>query len=114
MDRLGLLADEHVNRSYVSALRSTGYRVGWIDDDTYELGNDDIELLKLAREKGLVILTNDDDFTTLADTVDHAGIIFYQRYRHSPRTFVRGVKRIDRFLTTADFRDHVEWLENWL
>lgn len=43
MGRLAFLADEHVNRAYGSALRSSGYRVAWHDDDTYDPGTDDVE-----------------------------------------------------------------------
>lgn len=114
MGRLAFLADEHVNRAYVSALRSSGYRVTWLDDDTYDPGTDDVELLTWARREGLVTVTNDVDFVELGETAEHAGIIVYQQYGHTPRTFVRAVTRIDRYLTGEEFRDHVEWLENWL
>ena len=67
-----------------------------------------------TQREGRVTVTNDEDFVELADTTDHAGIIMYQQYGHTPRAFVRAVERIDRYLSSTEFRNHVEWLENWL
>lgn len=114
MGRLSFLTDEHVNRAYVSVLRSSGYRVDWRDSDTSLAGATDHQLLHDATKRELIIITNDADFIRLADSVDHAGIIIYQQYGHSPRAFSRGIQRIDRYLDQASFRNHVEWLENWL
>lgn len=114
MARLPFLADVHVNRAYVSALRSNGYDVAWTDDGTYDPGANDVELLELARHLGLVTVTSDEDFAILGDSIEHAGIVMYHQYGHSAGAFVRAITRIDHFLTIEDFRDHVEWLENWL
>jgi predicted nuclease of predicted toxin-antitoxin system len=114
MGRLALLADEHVKRGYVNALRSSGFDVRWLDDECYEAGTNDSLLLARAEREARVTVTNDEDFIELADTRDHTGIIMYQQYGHTPRAFVRAVERIDRYLSPAAFRNHVEWLENWL
>jgi len=113
MSKLAFLADEHVNRAYVSALRSTGYCVLSVDDG-YEPGKADSELLATSRSEALVIITSDDDFVELAEDVDHAGIIKYQQYGHTAKEFVRAIRRIDRYISPEEFRNHVEWLENWL
>lgn len=113
MSKLAFLADEHVNRAYVSALRSTGYRVLAVEDG-YEPGLADRALLATGRSEGLVIITNDDDFVKLAEDGDHAGIIKYQQYGHTAKEFVRAIKRIDRYVSPDEFQNHVEWLENWL
>lgn len=110
MGRLDLLADEHPERGYVNALRSSGFGVRWLDDEGYQAGTDDALLLSDAEQEGRITVTNDDDFVELAATTDHAGIIMYQQYGHAPRTFVRAVG----YLNAADFRNHVEWLGNWL
>ena len=114
MGRLAFLADEHVDRAYVSAIRSNGFRVAWVDDDSYEAGSDDEELLQTASRAGFVTLTSDDDFARLGETIEHSGIVLYQQYGHSLRSIVRAITRIDRYLDHAAFRNHVEWLENWL
>lgn len=114
MGRLAFLADEHVNRAYISALRSTGFRVAWLDDGAYDPGAGDVELLERARSEHLVTVTSDDDFVAIGKTVEHTGIVVYQQYGHSAREFVRAVTRIDRYIAAEEFRGHVEWLENWL
>ncbi len=113
MSTLAFLADEHVNRAYVSALRSNGYRVRTVGEG-YEAGRPDESLLSIAWSGGFIIITSDDDFVRLADDVDHAGIIMYRQQDHSAREFVRAIKRIDRYLGPAEFENHVEWLEGWL
>lgn len=71
MGRLAFLADEHVNRAYVSVLRSSGYRVDWFDGDEYEEGCDGEVLLARAKHYGLVTITNDGDFVELANRTAH-------------------------------------------
>ena len=113
MARLAFLADEHVSRAYCSALRSNGYHVERVGSE-YEPGTTDEAVLAQGLKANLVLLTNDDDFVELAAGREHAGIIFYQQYGHTPGTFVRAIGRIDRYLSVDDFENHVEWLENWL
>lgn len=59
-------------------------------------------------------MKNDAGFVDLAGTADHPRIIMYHQYGHSPGTFVRAITRIDRYMTPETFRNHIEWLENWL
>lgn len=112
-DTISLLADEHVRRAYVTALRSTGYDVLTVDQ-RFEYGGTDREIITGCRNDGRVVLTNDTDFVHLAVELDHAGVIMYQQYDHPPRSIVRAIGRIDRHLSTPEFENHVEWLENWL
>jgi predicted nuclease of predicted toxin-antitoxin system len=113
MGRLRFLADEHVDRAYVSALRSNGYEVVTAGE-AYDVGEDDGTILSTCRERDLVLLTNDVDFVELASKRPHRGIVKYERFDHSPKEFVRGIERIDRHVPLAEFQNHVEWLENWL
>lgn len=83
-------------------------------DGGYESGNSDVELLATGRRDGLVIITNDVDFVELADGRDHAGIIKYQQYGHSAKAFAGATRRIDRYVSSAEFQNHVEWLANWM
>lgn len=113
MTGVDLLADEHVNRAFVLALRANGYDVAVVHDD-YPPGIDDDSILDRALRDDRVILTNDDDFASLALRKDHAGVIMYDDQGNRPADVVRGITRIDRHLDRAELHDHVEWLENWL
>lgn len=114
MARLAFLADAHVNRAYVSAVRSNGFRMIWLDHEDYDPSIGDSALLDWGRREALVVVTNDSDFVELANSVEHAGVILYHQYGHPPGRFARAIIRIDRYLTPGAFQDHVEWLENWL
>ncbi len=114
MAGLAFLADVHVKRGYVTAVRFNGFRMVWIDDEAYDPGIDDAELLDWGRRDGLVIVTNDADFVDLARSTDHAGLVMYQQYGHSPGAVARAITRIDRYLTPKAFENHIEWLEHWL
>ena len=113
MGHLAFLADEHVDRAYVTALRSSGYRVAAVGED-YEPGIDDEAVFERCQREGMVLLTNDEDFLDLAANNSHAGAVFYQQYGHTPGTIVRAISRMDRYLSSDAFENHVEWLENWL
>jgi rRNA-processing protein FCF1 len=113
MGHLSLLADEHVKRSYVHALRANGFDVVAVaeGDDT---GARDAVHLERSSEQSLVVLTNDDDFVRLARDQPHAGVIFYSEQQHDPSDFVTAIRRINGFFSPDDMHNHVEWLENWL
>lgn len=113
MADLSLLADEHVKRAFVTALRSNGFQVETVTE-AYEPGTDDRDLLEYAEQTGLILLTSDSDFASLGGTTDHAGIIEYHQYGHEAQDFVSAIVRMDRHLDHETFENHVEWLENWL
>lgn len=113
MNALALLADEHVKRAFITALRANGYDVAAVHEE-YPGGLGDAELLDRCLDEGRIMLTNDDDFVRLARTRDHAGIVAYSDQNCSPAEIVRGITRIDRHLDDEAMRNHVEWLENWL
>jgi len=113
MSRLSFVADEHVKREYVHALRANGVEIAGAGGE-YETGTDDFELVERARDARAVILTTDADFVELADEQHHTGIVLYQQYGHPAHDIVRAIDRIDRYFAPAEFHDHVEWLENWL
>jgi predicted nuclease of predicted toxin-antitoxin system len=113
MAQLSFLADEHVKRSYVHALRGNGFKIVAVAEGDETGQRDDIHLERSSRGN-LVVLTNDDDFVRLAGEHSHAGIVFYSEQNHDPSDFVTAIRRIDRFFSPDDMRNHVEWLENWL
>lgn len=59
MDRLAFLADVHVKRAYVSAVRSSGYRMVWQDNDAYDHSIEDEELLDWGLRDGLLTTSHD-------------------------------------------------------
>ena len=76
MAQLSFLADEHVKRSYIHALRGNGFEVvAVIEGD--RTGQKDGFHLKMSSQQNLVVLTNDDDFVRLARERPHAGVVFY-------------------------------------
>jgi predicted nuclease of predicted toxin-antitoxin system len=113
MARLSFLADEHVERAYVHALRANGFEVVAVAEGNETGQRDDVHLGRSSREN-LVVLTNDDDFVRLAQEQPHAGVIFYSDQNHGPSDFAAAIRRIDQFLSPNDMQHHVEWLENWL
>lgn len=113
MTQLSFLADEHVKRSYVHALRANGFEVIAVVEGN-ETGQRDNIHLDRSSQQNLVVLTNDDDFVRLAQERPHAGVVFYSDQNHEPSEFVTAIRRIDRFFSPKDIQNHVEWLENWL
>ena len=65
MAQLSFLADEHVKRSYVHALRAHGFDVVAVAEGA-ETGERDAVHLERSSQQNLVVLTNDDDFVRLA------------------------------------------------
>lgn len=107
-----VLADEHVKRVFVKELRANGFDVAWVDHD-YEAGTADVEHLARSEDTGRVIVSNDADFARLHETYDHAGILLYDDQNVSVTEFVRGVKRIERFVPPAELRGRLVWLDEW-
>ena len=113
MALLSFLADEHVKRSYVRALRAHGFEVVAVSEGS-DTGRQDSHHLETSRERDLVVLTNDDDFVRLARQHSHSGILFYSDQSHDPGDVVTAIRRVDRYFSPEDMQNHVEWLENWL
>ncbi|CCQ35817.1 uncharacterized protein Nmlp_1618 [Natronomonas moolapensis 8.8.11] len=113
MAQLSFLADEHVKRSYIHALRGNGVDVVAVIEGDRTGQKDDVHLQR-SSQRNLVVVTNDDDFVRLAQKQSHTGIVFYSEQNHDPSDFVTAIRRIDRFFSPDDMRNHVEWLENWL
>ena len=113
MAHLSFLADEHVKRSYVHALRAHGFD-GVAVAEGAETGERDAVHLERSSQQNLVVLTNDDDFVRLAQQRPHAGVVFYSEQQHAPSEFVTAIRRIDRCFSPDDMHNHIEWLENWL
>jgi predicted nuclease of predicted toxin-antitoxin system len=114
MGTLRFLADEHVPRVFVNALRSSGFEIR-VAHERYGQGTDDRSILSRGTDEGFVVLTNDRDFARLADENKHTGIVLYTDVdflRISPREAVEAVVRIDRHYQRSELHDTVEWLDN--
>ena len=69
------LLDEHVNPAVASGLENRGHEATTILGQ--ELTSlEDRKVLKYAFNNQFVIVTNDDDFLSLIDDVQHEGIVF--------------------------------------
>lgn len=110
---VSLLADEHVKRVYVLELRANGYAVTWVDGG-YEPGTPDSDHLERSATDDLVIVSNDADFARLHEEYEHAGVVLYSDQTVPVAAFVRGIKRIERFVPPDELRGNLIWLDEWI
>lgn len=101
--------DEHVGRSVVVALRRRGVDVLTVPEAGMR-GAADIEHLEFAASLGRALFTQDDDFLRLhGQGLRHSGIV-YAHQRTSIGEIVRGLMLIYHVMSSADMKDHVEFL----
>ena len=112
MAALRLLADEHVDSTYITVLRSNGYDVLTVGAG-YPMGTADERLLELATGEGCVLLTNDRDFVVLALEREHTGVILFEQGAPAG-TLARAIDRIDRYLPADERENALIWLSQWL
>lgn len=112
-DRLSVLADVHVPRAFVTALRADGFDVTTAQS-VVPPGTDDVALLGWANDHSAVRLTNGRDFARLHDDTEHTGIIVYTSQSLDAATFRRGVRRIDRQCSTRTMANTLCWLDEWV
>ncbi len=74
------------------------------------LGLSDEEQLEYAKQKGIVIVTHDDDFLSLAETFEHAGIVYIHQQKYSIGELIRNLKLLWDVLEQKDMKNHVEFL----
>ena len=74
------LADEHIELSIVTGLKLLGIDVISINE-AGKRGSDDEEILSFARKNDRVVITRDSDFLKLhSKGIEHAGIVFVQKF----------------------------------
>lgn len=106
-----LLADAHVKRAYVTALRSDGHAVERVVDvETLGQTAADEEILADARARDAVILTNDTKDFADADT--HPGIVIVPQAGLTPGELAAAVGRIERLV--GDPKDLVLYATSWV
>ena len=96
-----IYADENVWLPVVEGLRRRGWDVTTVLEEGM-LGRPDREQLQYALENGWPFLTFDDDLLALADSIDHAGVIYISQHRRDVGELVR---RIDGTLQRNEERD---------
>ena len=59
-------------------------------------------------------MTNDTDFLSISDQYEHAGVIMFTDQTMDVATFVRGMKRIERFVPANSRAGVIIWLNEWV
>jgi uncharacterized protein with PIN domain len=102
-------ADENVDRAVARGLRRRGVDI-LTAAEVGMLGRSDEEQLAYAMSDGRVLVTQDDDFLTLAaDGRSHAGIV-YAPQRTSIGHIVRGLLLIQQVIPAEDMVGFIEYL----
>lgn len=83
---MNLVADENLDKSLVERLRDQGHDVVYVVD--LEPGVDDASVLRLANERGALLVTEDKDFGELVfrQRLIHAGVILVRLAGIAPAT----------------------------
>jgi uncharacterized protein with PIN domain len=108
-ERIKYYTDEHVARAVVRGLRQRGVDVLTVPEAGM-LSASDEEHLALARSKGRVVFTQDDDFLRLAAAgFEHAGVVY--AVQHKPvGAIVHGLMLIYEIMEPDEMRNHIEFL----
>lgn len=113
---MGVLTDEHVPSVFITTLRSNGHEVVEANE-VFGEATDDEALLRYCGENDLILFTHDRDFAgTLAETVDHAGIVVYTNatyLRDDPEATVRALERVFAHYPPDELRNELVWLDQW-
>jgi len=109
---VSILADEAVERVVVTALRSNGYRVT-VADERYGEGTVDEDLLLDATAHGELVLTHDRDFTELAGTHDHAGVLLSVSHSPDPGMIVRAIDDLLAVFTPESLQNELIYIDDW-
>jgi predicted nuclease of predicted toxin-antitoxin system len=114
---VSVLTDEHVPSVFITTLRSNGHEVVKAREAFGE-ATDDEQLLQYCGENGHLLVTHDKtDFAgSLADGVDHAGIVVYtdaNYLRDDPESAVRTLERIVSHYPPGELVNELVWLDQW-
>ena len=102
--------DENVPVAVAEQLQRRGIEAATVRDLGL-LGDEDVNHLRNATEKGYVLCTYDADFLALAsEGINHAGIVFGQGDVHWIGEWVKGLERIHAAYTAEDMQNRIKYL----
>lgn len=101
--------NESVNIAVAEGLKRRGIKV-ITARDAGNLGLSDEEQIEYARQKGMVIVTHDDDFLSLSAELEHKVIVFVHQQKYSIGDVIRNLKLLWDVVEQKDMKNHVEFL----
>ena len=109
MSKIVFYTNESINIVVAEGLKRRDVKV-ITAKDAGNLGLSDEQQLEYARQKGLVVVTHDDDFLSLALEMEHKGIVFVHQQKYSIGDLIRNLKLLWDVLKQKDMVNHVEFL----
>jgi predicted nuclease of predicted toxin-antitoxin system len=110
MPRIRFHLDEHLSPRIATALRAVGIDVSTALEQRM-LGWSDEQHVVWARQQERVVVTDDVDFLKLASqSVDHAGIVFCRRTRHSMGEIIRFLRLVHDVMEPREMTGRVEYV----
>lgn len=108
-------ADENVDHRVVHGLRHFGHDVEHVDFvDAFWKGTDDATIAWYVRTHDRLLLTSDDDFLTVVDPVEYAGLLFIENERLSAEGIADVVEPISELLEQSAIDSVFYVSSNWL
>ncbi len=109
MDKISFYLDEGVNIAVAAGLVRRGVEAKTVRD-AGSSGLSDVEQIEYAIQRGMVIVTHDDDFISLAAKREHAGVVYVHQSKYSVGELVRMLKLLWDVLDSNDMKIHLEFL----
>ncbi|MCC6801305.1 MAG: DUF5615 family PIN-like protein [Anaerolineae bacterium] len=109
MSEIRFYLDESVSNAVAGGLRTQGIVV-LTTPEAGHLEWSDEQHLKFAREQRFVLVTQDDDFLTLARNMEHAGIAYYKPQTRNVKAILRGLFGLHRDITLEEMENAVRFI----
>lgn len=109
MSEIRFYLDENVSNAVADGLRTQGIEA-LTTPDAGHLEWSDEQHITFAREQGYVLVTQDDDFLTLARHTEHAGIAYYKPQTRNVKEILRGLFALHREVTQETMKNAVRFL----
>lgn len=102
--------DENVSGAVATALRHRGIDVT-TPADVGLIGAEDLDHLRFALSQNRVVVTHDDDFPRIhANGIDHAGICYCHKDKHSIGDLIRVLLLVHECFVEEESIGHLEYL----
>lgn len=109
MSKIRFYLDENVANSVAEGLRTQQIEV-LTTPQAEHMGWTDEEHLAFARENQYVLVTQDDDFLTLARVTEHAGIAYYKPNTRNTKEILRGLFALHQQVAQEAMNQQVRFL----